>query len=49
MNQRSLRRSEQKAERALLRNKLWDEYQAYKKEFYTNYDDVKKWMDRYDI
>lgn len=37
MNQRSLRRSEQKAERALLRNKLWDEYQAYKKEFYTKW------------
>ena len=37
MNQRSLRRFEQKAERALLRNKLWDEYQAYKKEFYTKW------------
>ncbi len=37
MDQRSLRRSEQKAGRALLRNKLWDEYQAYKKEFYTKW------------
>jgi len=37
MDQRSVRRSEQKAGRALLRNKLWDEYQAYKKEFYTKW------------
>jgi len=37
MDQRALRRSEQKAGRALLRNKLWDEYQAYKKEFYTKW------------
>jgi Relaxase/Mobilisation nuclease domain/Large polyvalent protein-associated domain 7 len=37
MDQRLLRRSEQKAGRALLRNKLWDEYQAYKKEFYTKW------------
>jgi hypothetical protein len=37
LDQQLLRRSEQKAERALLRNKLWDEYQAYKKEFYTKW------------